>query len=43
MWKLVKNQADAKQHPEDEPLLVENYSYSSSMLLSKINRACFKK
>ena len=26
--KLPKNQADAKQHPEAELLLFENYSYS---------------
>ena len=30
--KLAKNQANAKQHPEAEPLLFENYSNSSSTL-----------
>ena len=34
--KLAKNQANAKQHPEAELLLFENYSHSSSMLSSKI-------
>ena len=33
--KLVKNQANAKQHPEAELLLFDSYSYSSSMLSSK--------
>ena len=28
--KLTKNQANAKQHPEAELLLFENYSHSSS-------------
>ena len=41
--KLAKDQATAKQHPEAEPLLVEYYSRSSSMLLSKNNRTCSKK
>ena len=36
--KLVKNQANAKQHPEAELLLFENYSHSSSTLSSKNNR-----
>ena len=35
--KLVKNQANAKQHPEAELLLFENYSHSSSMLSFKDN------
>ena len=34
--KLAKNQANAKQHPEAEVLLFENYSHSSSTLSSKI-------
>ena len=33
--KLVKNQAKAKQHPQAEVLLFENYSLSSSILSSK--------
>ena len=33
--KLTENQAKAKQHPETERLLFENYSLSSSMLSSK--------
>ena len=32
--KLTKNQANAKQHPEAEPLLFENYSHCSSTLSS---------
>ena len=36
--KFTKNQAKANQHPEAEHLLFENYSFSSSMLLSKNNR-----
>ena len=40
--KLAKNQANAKQHPEPELLLFENYSYSSSMLSSKINNTYSK-
>ena len=35
--KLAKNQAKAKQHPQAELLLFENYSLSSSSL-SKSNR-----
>ena len=35
--KLAKNQAKAKQPPEAELLLFENYSLSSSMLSSKTN------
>ena len=33
--KLAKNQADAKQHPEAELLVFENYSHFSSTLSSK--------
>ena len=36
--KFAKNQANAKQHPEAEPLLFENYSRSSSTLSSKNNK-----
>ena len=36
--KLRKNQANAKQHPEAELLVFENYSHSSPMLSSKNNR-----
>ena len=36
--KLAKNQAKAKQHPETELLLFENYSLFSSTLSSKNNR-----
>ena len=32
-----KNQVNAKQQPDAELLLIENYSYSSSTLLSKNN------
>ena len=35
--KLAKNQANAKQHPETELLLFENYSHSSSTFSSKNN------
>ena len=35
---LTKFVAKTKQHPEAELLLFENYSLSSSTLLSKINR-----
>ena len=41
--KFAKNQANAKQHPEAKPLLVENYSLSSSTLLSKNNKTYSKK
>ena len=34
--KLAKNQANAKQHPEAELVLLENHPYSSSMLSTKI-------
>ena len=36
--KLAKNQSKAKQHPEVELLLFENYSLSSSTLSYKNNR-----
>ena len=41
--KLAKNQARAKQHPEAEILLFENYSDSSPPLSSKYNRTYSKK
>ena len=41
--KLAKNQAKAKQHPEAELLLFENYSLASSMLSSKTNMRYSKK
>ena len=41
--KLGKNQAKAKQHPEAELLLFENYSLSSSTLSSKNRRKYSKK
>ena len=41
--KLDKNQAKAKQHPEAELLLFENYSLSSSTLSSKNRRKYSKK
>ena len=41
--KLPKNQANAKQQPEAELLLFENYSHSSSMLSSKNDRTYSKK
>ena len=41
--KLAKNQAKAKQHPEAELLLFENYSLSSSTLSSKNKRIYSKK
>ena len=40
--KLAKNQANAKQHPEAEILLFENYSHFSS-LSSKSNKTYSKK
>ena len=40
---MAKNQANAKQHPEAELLLLENYSHSSWMLSSKTNRIYSKK
>ena len=40
---MAKNQANAKQHPETELLLIENYSHSSSMLSSKNIRIYSKK
>ena len=36
--KLAENQANAKQQPEAELLLFENYSHSLSTLSSKNNR-----
>ena len=41
--KSAKNQASAKQQPEAEFFLFENYSHSSSTLSSKNNRTCSKK
>ena len=41
--KLPKNQANAKQHPETELLVFENYSLSSFALSSKSNRTYSKK
>ena len=41
--KLAKNQANAKQHPEAELLLFENYSHYSSTLSSKNDRTYSKK
>ena len=41
--KLAKNQANAKQHPEAELLLFDNYSHSSTTLSSKNNKTCTKK
>ena len=40
---LARNQAKAKQHPEAELSLFENYSLSSFTLSSKNNRRCSKK
>ena len=40
---FAKSQAEARQHPEVELLLFENYSPSSSTLLSKNNRKYSKK
>ena len=40
--KSTNNQAEAKQHPEAELLLFENYSLSSSTLSSKNNRDILK-
>ena len=41
--KSTNNQAEAKQHPEAELLLFENYSLSSCMLTFKNNRRYSKK
>ena len=41
--KLAKNQVNAKQHPEAEFLLFENYSQFSSTLSSKSNSVYSKK
>ena len=38
--KLAKNQANAKQHPEIQLLLFENYAYFLSTLSSKNNGTC---
>ena len=40
---LAKNQANAKQQPDAELLLFENYSHSSAMLSSKNNKTHSKK
>ena len=40
--KLAKNQAKAKQHPQAELLLLENFSLSLSTLSSKIRKYCTK-
>ena len=40
---MGKNWANAKQHPETELLLFENYSHSCSTLSSKNNKISFKK
>ena len=39
---MAKNQGNAEQHSEAEPLLLENYSHSSTTLSSKNNRKHFK-
>ena len=41
--KLAKTQVNAKQHPEAELLLFQNYSNSPSTLSSKKNEAYSKK
>ena len=41
--KFVKNQANAKEHPEAELLLFENYLHSSSTLTSKNNSTSYSK
>ena len=41
--KLAKYKANAKQHPEAELLLFENYSHSPSTLSSKTNMLHSKK
>ena len=41
--KLAKNHAKAKQHPEAEILLFENYSFPSSTLSFKYDRRYSKK
>ena len=41
--KLAKTQAKAKQHPEAEPFLLENYSLFSTMLSFKSCRTFSKK
>ena len=42
-WNWQKNQANAKQNPEAELLLFENYSHSSSKLSCKNNGTYSKK
>ena len=41
--KFAKNQANAKQHPDAELQLIDNYLNSSPTLSSKINRTYSKK
>ena len=43
MLKFAKKQANAKQHPDVEFLLFENYSHYSSTLLSKNDKTYSKK
>ena len=43
MLKLAKNQAKAKQHPQAELLLYDNYLLSSCTLSSKNSRRFSKK
>ena len=40
---MATNQANAKQHPEAELLLFENYSHSSSKFSSKDNSTYYQK
>ena len=40
--KLTKNKSKAKQHPESELLLFDNYRFSSSALSSFNNKRCSK-
>ena len=40
--KLTKNKSKAKQHPESELLLFDNYRFSSSTLSSFNNKRCSK-
>ena len=40
--KLTKNKSKAKQHPESELLLFDNYRFSSSTLSSFSNKRCSK-
>ena len=41
--KLAKTQTNAKQDPEVELLLFQNYPHTPSMLSSKTNMRCSKK